>query len=144
MDLQWITLQGIQNVGKGCSNPMSHIYSAHPNYRIEFLNETEKNTSKFTQVSSKAKNVLPLLEWVIMDNHPVDFPETTLVRKYSNLQHISDDTLQKIMGLLSVAVEKKISAGLPKNIGLIIDGWTHRKTHYLAIFACYKNSAENY
>ena len=121
----------IQNVGKGYSNLLSHICSAHSNYKNEFLNETGKNTGKFTVLIGR-------------ENHPFDFSERVLVRKYSNLQPISDDTLKKCMGLLPVAVEKNISVDLPKKVGLIIDGWTHGTTHYLAIFACYKNSAENY
>ena len=121
-----------QDVGKGYLNLMSHIYLAHPNYKNQFFIETGKNTSKFTQVSSKANNLYGWLEWVIMESHPFDFPERAFVRKYSSLQPISDDTLKKFMGLLTVAVEKKISTDIPKKIGLIIDGWTHGTTRYCA------------
>ena len=44
-------------------------------------------------------------------------------------------TLRRYIGNLVEIVEKKISKALPERFGLLTDGWSRLRTHYLAIFA---------
>ena len=78
-----------------------------------------------------------------LDHYPDSVEE--FVEHLTFLQKMQSDmpTLEKFMGLLTVAVEKKISTDIPKKIGLIIDGWTHGTTRYCACLLLSKASFLN-
>jgi hypothetical protein len=45
------------------------------------------------------------------------------------------------MGNLTEEIEKEIQEILPEQFGLILDGWTEVREHYVAIFACFPKGA---
>ena len=122
-----------QTKGSGFSNLKNHINSSHPTWRTEVSSGVE------TIISNKEKNIFAWLEWVIMENRELHFPEKVLVRKYTKLDSICEETLLKYMDKLVVAVEKEVTETLPKNFGIICDGWSDCFTHYFAVFDCFQD-----
>ena len=70
-----------------------------------------------------------------MELKPFEFVESDLKRKYTNLQPICRKTLMKYMHLTTLEVEKAITKSLPDRFALLLDGWIHHSTHFLAVFS---------
>ena len=71
-----------QTKGSGFSNLKNHINSSHPTWRTEVSSGVE------TIISNKAKNIFAWLEWVIMENRELHFPENSLNIHYKDLNWI--------------------------------------------------------
>jgi hypothetical protein len=84
-----------------------------------------------------ATKIFSWMDWVVGDNLPFTFVEKELTRKYCNLDTISTSTFMKYLRLLTTAVEEKITAELPSQLGLLIDGWSEGSTHFIALFASF-------
>ena len=55
-----------------------------------------------------------------MENRELHFPEKVLVRKYTKLDSICEETLLKYMDKLVVAVEKEVAETLPEKFGMFV------------------------
>ena len=80
-------------------------------------------------------NMYGWLDWVGSDLRPFSFVDGQLTKKYSNLKPITRTTFVKYLHLVLKAVEEEISKTLPEKFALVIDGWTKKSTHFVAIFA---------
>ena len=77
-----------------------------------------------------------------MELKPFEFVESDLTRKYTNLQPTCRKTLMKYMHLTTLEVEKAITKSLPDRFALLLNGWTHHSTHFLAVFASSMENSE--
>ena len=117
-----------QNLKNDYQNLVSHIKDQHQDWE-EIMQSKHLESKTITQfVNKKANTVFSWLEWVIMKNLPFLFVEDTLTRKYTKLDSISTDTLMKYLKSLAQEVEKKVAKSLPKQFGIIIDGWSEGTT----------------
>jgi hypothetical protein len=124
-----------QDLKKGYSNLISHIYSQHPDWQEIMGTSNLGGPNVF--VNKKANTIFAWLEWIVMENLPFSFIERDLTRKNTKLDALCVDSLSKYMRLLNDQVEEKIAKSLPEKFGIIIDGWSEGSTHYIALFAEY-------
>ncbi|KAG6946367.1 hypothetical protein JG688_00016082 [Phytophthora aleatoria] len=89
-------------------------------------------------VTQKATNRFGWMRWIVMCNLPFSFCESEETRWFTNLPSISADTLYGDMERVVKATENIIGEEMPKEFGLISDGWTHGSEHYLAVFGCFE------
>ena len=111
---------------------MNHIFQEHPNYLKEIREAT--NTYHLTPVfraNKKPQNIYASLEWIIMENGELRFPEKEFVRKNTKLEPSTDDQIRKYRNLPTKEVEKEISKELPGSFDIIMDGWTRNSSHYI-------------
>ena len=104
---------------------MKHIFQEHQNYLKE--KREAANTHHFTPVlraTKKCQNIYSLLEWIILENREIKYPELELVKKNTKLEPVTDDQIRKYRNLLKKVVEKEILKELPGAFGIITDGWT--------------------
>ena len=123
---------------------ISHIRAEHSTYLNEIQeakkSEDRRIQSKLPLVTNNAKNIFGWLDWIVTEYREFSFCEKPLVHKSSCLNPITRPPLQKYSTLLTKKVEEKIVNALPEEFGLIVDGWSCRTTHYLAVFASYLGS----
>jgi hypothetical protein len=124
--------------GSSWENLMSHIRESHKNY-IELMKFQKDNSqgSLYRYVDSKTKNIWGWMKFIVKRGVPFSWCEDKIVREFSKLDPISVETLMKYMHLLTQEVENLIRETLPKQFGLIIDGWSEGSEHFFAIFACF-------
>lgn len=72
-----------------------------------------------------------------MDLKPFSFMADPLTRKYTTLNPICTNTLKKYMAVVVKYVERKLCASLRDKFARVIDGWTEKSTHFVAVFANY-------
>jgi hypothetical protein len=82
------------------------------------------------------------IDWIVMRYYQLSLVEDPYARKYTNLAKISVSTLKKYIDGVVKIVEGKIKEMLPSSFGLVIDGWTEKSTHYLAVFATFKDNMD--
>jgi hypothetical protein len=70
-----------------------------------------------------------------MESLPFSFITKPLLLQYSKLKEISLNTFISYLNETAVQVTETISKKLPEKFGIIIDGWSHLTTHYVAIYA---------
>lgn len=75
-----------------------------------------------------------------MDLKPFSFVTDPLTRKYTTLNPICTNTLKKYMEVVVKYVERKLCDSLPDKFALVIDGWTEKSTHFVAVFASYPDA----
>lgn len=129
-------VQRKQKKKSGYSNLLSHIHSSH--------NDNASSSSQPKMeffYSNKAKNIFSCIDWIVSENREFQFCEKELVRKYSKLEPISCNSLMKYIDLLVKNVELKIKNSLPSKFGLVLDGWTDKSTHYIAVFAIFPSDS---
>ena len=127
-----------QNLKKGYQNLVSHIKENHKNWENIMESKALEGNSLITQfVNKKASTVFGWVELVVVCNLPFTFVENPLIRKYNKLDSIARNTLMKYLKLLTIEVEKKVSKELPEKFGIVIDGWSERIRHFIAVFASY-------
>jgi hypothetical protein len=130
----------------GWTNLKSHIVGGqHPEWPdvLEALKKNGKGPldNHFTsKITSKAKNLFGWLEWIVMTDQPKSFVENTYNRKHTKLDPIGRVTFDKYLDLACSAVQDKIAEELPETFGLIFDGWTMDREHYIGIFATWTKS----
>ncbi|KAG3090693.1 hypothetical protein PI124_g15957 [Phytophthora idaei] len=65
--------------GTGCTNLVSHVRSAHPNFEVGMMNASAAATGALVSwVSQKASNRYAWLRWIVMSNLPLSFCESEL------------------------------------------------------------------
>ncbi|KAL3672005.1 hypothetical protein V7S43_019082 [Phytophthora oleae] len=125
--------------GRGYTNLMQHIRREHPAFAEEMLAATPGETGSLVHyVRHSAQNTFGWLEWVVKSNLPLSFCESTLARRYTNLEPVSVETLRRVMEAVTRSVERSIADKIPDRFGLIFDGWSHASEHFVAVFACYE------
>jgi hypothetical protein len=131
--------------GAGYTNYITHLSSQHPDYKAEYAKEKlkakkeSKPMDKYLnkKVTKKGEAIWNWIDWVINENLPFSFVESSRARQYANIDAISVHTFKKYIEALYLKIKKKIEAILTKakTFGLIIDGWSNESDHYMAIFA---------
>lgn len=140
----------IQNRAHGYKNLFDHLDAKHKDWKEIYRKYAADKVTKgpidkyYVQASDKAKNIHRWIEWIIDDNLPLNFCEKKCVRKNTNLQNISVNTLKKYMKLLQMRVRNIIGEMLPKTFGLLIDGWTMDSDHYSGIYATFMQEEEHH
>ena len=134
----------VQKPKSGFSNLISHLDSAHQNWRdmaensfkLRMDNATSRNDiRKFIILSDKAQNIYSWTLWVISEDLPLNFCEKDCTKNFTNLDPISFKTLRKYIVVLGVEIEKCIQRSLPEKFGIVMDGWKDGTKHYHAVFA---------
>ena len=128
-----------QRKNSGWMNLLTHIQQQHKNSNVGASSSNESRNVAIENyfVSDKAKNIFGWLDWIIGNLEPFNFVSNQKNRQYSTLEGISTNTFLHNVHKLTALVEEKISSVLPDKFALIIDGWSHTSTHYLAIFASF-------
>lgn len=86
-------------------------------------------------VTKKARNLAKWLEWVIMADLPFSFVDRERSKMFTCLEPICRNTFKKYFFLLLEKVKVKIKDALPRQFGIVFDGWSLGSEHYLAVFA---------
>lgn len=136
----------------GRINLIHHIEAEHKDYAKTLLDAgidldniarsgTPKIMSSLFKVTTTGTWVFSYLDLIINCNLPFSFLENKTARNYFNkdIGTMATNTFVKYLELVTIDVEKKIKAILPNKFGVVIDGWSNDKYHYLAMFA-YINS----
>ena len=84
-------------------------------------------------IDKKSSNVFTWLEWIVMEELPLQFCEDPLTRKNTTLSMISAKTLKKYLFLVVTGVEQKIQtlAKAKKKYALVFDDWSEDGVHFL-------------
>jgi hypothetical protein len=131
----------------GYSNLMTHIKSRHPDYLKKFADCTTglvpgdtssqggQRTLDFL-IDKKSFNSYKWIDWIVMDEHELNFCEKPRTRENTSLEKMSSKTLKKIMFQLVSAIEKNITklAEAVPCFALIFDGWSENNTHFVGKF----------
>ena len=110
---------------------MTHIRAQHEN-------QPEAKTSQMTlnfMHCKKSENLYGWLEWVCINLKPFSFVEDELTRKYTKLENVSRNTLEKYLHLTATTVEKRIARELPESFAL----WL-----MAGLVACYPCPSKDY
>ncbi|DBA01382.1 TPA: hypothetical protein N0F65_007279 [Lagenidium giganteum] len=87
-------------------------------------------------VDQKAQQASSWIDWIVMDDLPLNICDKPRTRKNTNLKPIESATLFKYMNAQAQKVINVIKAQLAgQRLGLQLDGWTEVGTHYMAIIA---------
>lgn len=140
----------------GVTNLITHITGQHADTMFDtydrFL-KVKKNTKvgpmnefvPYKSVTPFAKRVYSWMDWVIMEDHAISFCENKRARKYSNIngsgQELSRKTLSKYIDLTTEAVISRIKKEMPSTFGIIFDGWSHDREHFIGIFATWTTAS---
>ena len=129
-----------QKDGSGYSNLLNHIQSDHPDHAHHVM-ETNTVITKSAGMAAtrKANNIYCWIDWIIIEAREFSFPDSDMVKKYTNLDPVTGKTLQEYMSKLEPELENSVASSLPTKFGLIIDGWTDGSTQYLGVFAVYEH-----
>lgn len=141
----------------GYSSIVSHVDAHHLEVKestaMKYKKQVVKNKGPidaFVPFRSVTKFTLKLfswVEWVVMGDLPLSWCENKWARKYTNISGdgrsdgLSRKTLSKYIDLLFKELKKRMSKELPKTFGIIFDGWSCDREHYLANFAIWSNQS---
>ena len=103
-----------QAANNSVTNLMSHITTAHEDYKEIEASKSSQMKLHSTEVSEKGMTIYKWLEWTIMDNHPFNFCENELTRQNTNLQDFSADSLVCYLEKTTEKIEQKIKEILPE------------------------------
>ena len=138
-----------QIIKQGYQNLMGHLKSHHPDHLdIFYMAQQMSNpSSKFQHVgicqtkltylvNAKSSNIFKWLEWIVMEEHELNFCEKKLTRKNTNLTRISKKTLKKYVFRLVRAVEKIITTAvqIASQYALIFDCRSEGGTQIIGLF----------
>lgn len=145
----WKCKCGLQrkcNVVKfGYNNLMTHIKAKHPDYQEIYAVQSSATKESDSQpqevpqltlnymIDTKSRFVYKWIDWIVMDEHELNFCEKSRTRENSKLGVISSKTLRKYIFKLVNEVEKKITsfAAEASRYALVFDGWTEDSTHFI-------------
>ncbi|KAG3081617.1 hypothetical protein PI124_g14212 [Phytophthora idaei] len=91
-------------------------------------------------MSARDLTVFKWIVWVLMRNMPlaeVDNPLTRELAGISSSDHVSSRSLSTYIKYLVPLVEALVEKILPLSFGVMLDGWTAKSTHYVAVFAAF-------
>ena len=94
--------------------------------------------AKCFRIGEEETGVFHLLKWCLRTDKPLSVFDNPLERSMSKCEHFwrSSRTIKKHMGVKQEMMECRIAKLLDqKKSSLLFDGWTHGKTHFLAIFS---------
>ena len=117
------------------TNLMHHINKYHKDY--ESIISTSKKLGLDLRTVYQGEKESSLFYWislVVDKNVPFSSVNDATFREGSKYKCICDNTLLKYTKLVCEHVKSIITAKLPKKFGLVFDGWTHNKKHFLAVF----------
>jgi hypothetical protein len=140
-----------QNKGSGYANLMSHLKDKHDDWE-ELYNNFKKSNPKSKKAPSGHvffvnPKVIQLHSWlnlVTSLNLPLCAVENPELRDCSQWESISEDTLSKYLRLVEAKIDENLKKELPKQFGIVIDGWSEGTTHYYGVFAAYSKEGRNY
>ena len=127
----------------GWTNLLRHINKEHGEQINSLEGQSTLSFSKNeTKISKTGNNYFSWINWICTDLRPFHFVEEELTREYSKLEPICTKTLKKYMDRVTKRVEQKISSLLPEKFSIVLDGWTKKSTHFVAVFAVYPVDTE--
>lgn len=89
-------------------------------------------------VQQRAITYYSWIDWIISENLPLNFTESSTNRRYTNLPPISKNTLMNYIFKLTTKVEEEISTLLPVKFGIVFDAWQDaRSYYYIAMYAAF-------
>ncbi|ETI57016.1 hypothetical protein F443_00632 [Phytophthora nicotianae P1569] len=113
--------------GMGYTNLVSHVRQVHTEFEEEMCDASSTSTGTLMPwVNKKASN---RYGW-----------RRTGALGFTNLSPISAESFASTMYRVTRAVECSVAAEIPGSFRLMLDGWSHRREHFLAVFACYDTS----
>ncbi|KAF2862951.1 hypothetical protein K470DRAFT_268517 [Piedraia hortae CBS 480.64] len=89
------------------------------------------------KTSGKARNMCAWLRLIVMRCEPLCAVEDLLLRQAVRYDPIPRTSLTRYLMAVHAEVVQQVNSRLPNYFGIVFDGWTERRTHYLAIFAVY-------
>lgn len=116
--------------GHGSTWYTQHFYKFHPEF---VANEEIKPNPQI--YSERAHQLYKLICYFVNKNIPLSHFEYEEFQDVCTFPRTSARTLRKHILALSKDIKKKITALLPPDFGLMLDGWTESHMHYLAVFA---------
>ena len=139
----------VKRSSSGWGNLHLHVTRRHPDHLAEMRQahlqrewlpdsgfQVDRSQVRITSfVPRGADKIYGWLDWVISNLFPFSFVENAKNREYSHLDKTDHKTLMKYMFLLVKRVERKIANEMPKKIGLMFDGWSENRYHFVGIFA---------
>ncbi|ETN24059.1 hypothetical protein PPTG_20755 [Phytophthora nicotianae INRA-310] len=127
--------------GMGYTNLVSHVRQMRTEFEEEMCDASSTSTGTLMPwVNKKASTRYGWLHWIITSNLPFSFCESQETLGFTNLSPISAESLASTMHRVTHAVECSVAAEIPGSFRLMLDGWSHRTEHFLAVFACYDAS----
>jgi len=118
-------------------NVAQHVYSNHKDYPLHMGAATPSVWTIAKAVSDRATNVSACLHWLVMDDLAFNVFENPCTKKYVGLNGFAATNARKYLGLVTTSAKHEIARDLPKHIGIMLDGWSCRNEHYLAVFAVF-------
>ena len=110
---------------------------------LEIIEQLKKGTTQtsikdhFQKFSQRDKDICSWIEVIVAKNMPLSVVEDAFWRKklHCGQTIVSIKTIRQIIACLTVVVQGKIATLLGDRWALILDGWSKRRKHYLALFA---------
>ncbi|KAE9018887.1 hypothetical protein PF011_g6069 [Phytophthora fragariae] len=123
----------------GYSNLFDHILKRHPDFVATMMASGTNTATLVSFIDQKSQTVFCRLDWTTACNLPFTWCEDPIVAKYTNLEHLSSETLLKYAHLVVRQVEIDIGLALPVIFGIMFDGWTFQSEHYTAVYAVFEH-----
>lgn len=124
----------------GYTNVYHHFDHQHPNWRKLVEEAYGNHATQLTLDDFQSKDGLVTFEWmelIIENNLPLTHVEKKSFTKKINIKgSLCYKTLVKRMELVMEFVKDDLKSKLRgvKSFGLMIDGWSHNHSHFLAVF----------
>lgn len=118
-----------QDLRAGYTNVLNHLKNDHPGFMDHMTVSKDvliASKGRFGQASDKAVQLNAHLSWIIGDNLPLHFVESTYYRKYTNIGgNTSYDTMCKLADAVEKEVKKAVIKSFPANKKVVVlsDGW---------------------
>ncbi|EGZ09385.1 hypothetical protein PHYSODRAFT_254667 [Phytophthora sojae] len=123
----------------GYSNLFDHVLKRHPDFVATMMASGTNTATLVSFIDQKSQTVFCWLDWTTACNLPFTWCEDPIVAKYTNLEHLSSETLLKYAHLVVRQVEIDIGLALSVIFGIMFDGWTFQSEHYLAVYAVFEH-----
>lgn len=124
--------------GNGWSNLMTHITACHEDYKTIMSVCSQSGVDIRAFLKGERENALNGWISLIVDRGlPFSAVNKQELRSISRLKPISYKTLMKNVMRLTAFVMEDIRINLPDKFGIIFDGWTNNRKHFIAIFSEY-------
>jgi hypothetical protein len=135
-----------QAVNTGYTNLRKHLKKCiGKDYNEKYLSAVKARRSNLgfeviEYVAERDLVVYRWIVWVLMRNQPLSEVDNVLTRGLAGMsseEHVSSQSLSSYIKALVPLVEAEIASIIPEAFAIMFDGWTDKKTHYIAVFAVF-------
>jgi len=128
---------------RGYQNLAQHVYSLHKDYLARMVAAKSGGIVTVARaVSDKAANVFGCLDWIVHANLPFAFLDAPRTKLYSTLKGLSYKTTRKYLSLVRDRVQSSLADDLPKTMFVMLDGWSCRNEHFIAVFGVFATNGD--